>query len=425
MKVLVIGGGGREHALVWKIKQSRLIKKIYCAPGNAGIAALAEIVPLKADDLAGLLSFAGREKIDLTIVGPELPLTLGIVDLFQKKKLPIFGPTKEAAVLEGSKAWTKRFLREEGIPTAHFEVFEDFDRAVDFLNTQGYPIVIKADGLAAGKGVLIAKDRAEAVSGIESILKRKIFGEAGRRVVIEELLIGEEVSFQAFVDGRSILPLESAQDHKRIGEGDTGPNTGGMGAYSPAPVLSTVLKDQVIKKILEPTLQGLSKRGIEYRGLLYAGLMITPDGPKLLEYNVRFGDPETEALMVRMEGDLAEVMQKTISGSLTASSLRWRPGASVCVVMAAHGYPGETRQGDEIQGLKLAGSVPETVIFHSGTKMEEGKLKTAGGRVLGVTACGKDLRQARERAYDAVEKIYWKGVHYRRDIGMKALGRGE
>lgn len=424
---MVIGGGGREHALVWKIKQSRLVKKIYCAPGNAGIAGVADIVSLKADDLPGLLGFAKKEKIDLTVVGPELPLTLGIVDLFQKEKLPIFGPSREASVLEGSKAWTKRFLREEGIPTAQFEVFEDFDRAVDFLNTQGYPVVIKADGLAAGKGVLIAKDRAEAVSGIESILKRKIFGEAGSRVVIEEFLTGVEVSFQAFVDGRSILPLESAQDHKRMGEGDTGPNTGGMGAYSPAPVLSRGLKGLVIEKILEPTLQGLSKRGIEYRGLLYAGLMITPDGPKLLEYNVRFGDPETEALLVRFEDDLVEIMEETISGKLDSGGkgLKWRPGTSVCVVMAAHGYPGEIRQGDEIQGLELAGSVPETVVFHSGTKMEEGKLKTAGGRVLAVTACGKDLRQARERAYDATEKIYWKGVHYRRDIGMKALGRGE
>jgi phosphoribosylamine--glycine ligase len=417
MKVLVIGGGGREHALVWKIRQSPAVKKIFCAPGNGGTEDAAENVPIKADDLTGLLSFAKKEKIDLTVVGPELPLTLGIVDLFQKEGLPIFGPNREAARLEGSKAWTKQFLREEGIPTAFFEVFDDFDRAVDFLNTQSYPVVIKADGLAAGKGVLIANDRAEAVGGLEAVLKRKLFGEAGRRVVIEEFLTGEEASFQALVDGRSLLPLDSARDHKRIGEGDQGPNTGGMGAFSPAPVVDDRIRNEVLEKILQPTLRGLLKRGVEFRGVLYAGLMITPTGPKLLEYNVRFGDPETQPLMVRLEGDLVETIQATIAGRLKGRALRWTDKPSVCVVMAAHGYPGEVRLGDEIEGLDRAASLPETVVFHAGTKKEGGKFLTAGGRVLGVTAIGRDLRQARDRAYEACEKIYWKGVHYRRDIG--------
>lgn len=426
MKVLVVGGGGREHALVWKLKQSPLVKKIFAAPGNAGIGEIAPLVPIQGDDLQGLLSFAKKEKIDLTVVGPELPLTLGIVDLFQKEGFPIFGPTREAAVLEGSKVWTKQFLREEKIPTASFETFGNYDRAVDFLNTQAYPLVIKVDGLAAGKGVLIAKDRAEAVHGLELIFKKKVFGEAGKSVVIEEFLTGEEVSFQAFVDGSVILPLDPSQDHKRVGDGDAGPNTGGMGAYSPAPVVTGIIKEEIIEKILKPTLEGLKKRGIDYRGILYAGLMMTPRGAKLLEYNVRLGDPETQPLMIRLEEDLVPVIQETISGGLQsrarqASPLQWKSGASICVVMTAHGYPGEVRQGDPIEGLDRARSIPETVVFHAGTKRENGKWVTAGGRILGVTAWGKDLRQARERAYDVVEKIYWKGVHYRRDIGLKRI----
>lgn len=420
MKILVVGGGGREHALVWKIRQSPRVKKIYCAPGNGGIAEVAEVIPIRADDLSGLLTFAKKEGIDLTVVGPELPLTLGIVDLFQKEGLTIFGPTREAAVLEGSKAWTKRFLREEGIPTAVFEVFDDFDRAADFLNTQAYPVVIKADGLAGGKGVLIAEDRVQAVAGLETIFKKKVFGEAGKRVVIEEFLTGEEASFQVLVGGGSILPLDSAQDHKRVGDRDQGPNTGGMGAYSPAPVVTDRIRHDVIEKILEPTLRGLRKRGTDYQGVLYAGLMITPEGPRLLEYNVRFGDPETEPLMVRLEGDLVEVMERTVSGR-AASPLRWKDGSSVCVVMAAHGYPGDVRQGDEIHGLEEGGSVPGTVVFHAGTKREGRRYRTAGGRVLGVTSVGKDLREARERAYSACGKICWEGVHYRKDIGLKAV----
>ncbi len=419
MKILVIGNGGREHALVWKLQQSPRIRKIYCAPGNGGTGEIAENLPIKSDDLPGLLSFAKKGKIDLTVVGPEQPLTLGIVDLFQKEGLAVFGPGREAAVLEGSKVWTKNFLREEGIPTAHYESFDNFDRAVDFLQTQAYPIVIKADGLAGGKGVIIAQDRIEAVVALGTILKNKKFGEAGKKVVIEEFLRGEEASFLAFVDGKSILPLDSAQDHKRVGERDTGPNTGGMGAFSPTPVVSEAVREEVLEKILKPTLQGLLKRGIEYRGVLYAGLMVTRQGTKLLEYNVRFGDPETQALMVRLDEDLLEVLEATVQGRLGGRKIAWKKEPSVCVVLAAHGYPNEVQLGDPISGLKEADSVPQTVVFHAGTKKEGEVVKTSGGRVLGITSLGKDLRQARERAYDACEKIYWKGVHYRKDIGLK------
>ncbi len=425
MKILIVGNGGREHALAWKLARSPRVKKLYCAPGNAGTlnaADAAENVALKADDVPGLTAFAREKAVDLVVVGPELPLTLGLADVLEAEKIPVFGPKKAAAVLEGSKAWTKRFLREHAIPTAHFEVFEDYDRAVDFLATQSYPLVVKADGLAAGKGVIIAKDRAEALAALDTVLKRKVFGSAGEKVVIEEFLQGEEASFLALVDGASVLPLDSCQDHKRVGEGDTGPNTGGMGAYSPAPVVTSAVRERVLEKILQPTLKGLKARGVDYRGVLYAGLMIDRSGePKLLEYNVRFGDPETQALMVRWEGDLVDDIEATIAGRLSGRAIRWREGASVCVVMAAHGYPGDVTTGDEIRGLKEAASVPETVVFHAGTKMSDGKVVTSGGRVLGVTALGRDLRQARERAYDACEKIYCKGMHYRRDIGLKAM----
>jgi len=422
VNVLVVGSGGREHALIWKLAQSSRVKKIYCAPGNAGTALQAENVSIKVEDLPGLLAFAREKKIDLVVVGPELPLTLGISDQLEKEKIPVFGPSQAASILEGSKAWTKSFLREQHIPTAHYETFSESDRAIDFLSTQSYPLVIKADGLAAGKGVIIAKDRAEAVAAIEMILNRGVFGEAGRQIVIEEFLEGEEASFLALVDGSSVLPMDSAQDHKRVGEGDTGPNTGGMGVYSPAPVLTEAIRAQVVDTILVPTLKGLKARGIEYRGVLYAGLMIDRQGrPKLLEYNVRFGDPETQALLIRWDGDLLDDIEATVTGKLSGRSLKWKEGASVCVVMAAHGYPESVVTGDVITGLKEAASVTETVVFHAGTKLHEGKVVTAGGRVLGVTALGRDLRQARERAYDACEKIHWKGVHYRRDIGKKGM----
>lgn len=422
MKILVVGSGGREHALVWKLSQSSRVRKIYCAPGNAGTSQQAENVPIKPDDLPGLVSFAREKGVDLVVIGPELPLTLGLADLLEGEKIPVFGPNKAAAVLEASKAWTKAFLREHAIPTAHYEVFEDPAKAVDFLDTQSYPIVIKADGLAAGKGVIIAKDRAEAVAAIDSILRKGVFGEAGQKIVIEEFLQGEEASFLALVDGASILPLDSAQDHKRVGEGDTGPNTGGMGVYSPAPVVTEAVRTQVVETILIPTLKGLKARGIEYRGVLYAGLMIDRlQRPRLLEYNVRFGDPETQALLMRWGGDLLDDLEATVTGKLSGRTLKWKEGASVCVVMAARGYPESAVTGDVITGLKEAASVPETVVFHAGTKKQGDDIVTAGGRVLGVTALGHNLRQARERAYDACEKIYCKGMHYRRDIGMKGM----
>lgn len=422
MKILLIGSGGREHALVWKLAQSSRVKKIYCAPGNPGIAGLASCVPVQPDQIPGLLSFAKQEKIDLVVVGPEVPLTLGIADRFAEQNIPLFGPKQAGARLEGSKVFTKDFLRRHRIPTAHYETFSDFDRAVEFLHTQAYPIVLKADGLAAGKGVLICQDRAEAVAGLDNILRKKIFGEAGRQVVIEEFLQGVEVSFHALVDGHSVLPLDSSQDHKRVGEGDTGLNTGGMGAYSPAPFLTPALEKRVMDEILIPTLSGLKQEGIDYQGVLYAGLMLTKDGPKLLEYNVRFGDPETQVLMMRLENDLVDLLEAVCTGRLKEKTIRWKPGSAVTVVMAAPGYPGVVRKGDVIEGLDRANSVPETAVFHAGTALQDGKMVTNGGRVLSVTATGKDLRQARERAYDVVEKIHWRGVHYRRDIGLKGMG---
>ncbi len=387
------------------------------------MAKLTTCVPIAVDRLDELLAFAKRERIDLVLVGPEVPLTLGIADLFEREKIPLFGPKKAGAQLEGSKAFTKDFLRRHHIPTAHYETFSDFDRAVEFLHTQAYPIVLKADGLAAGKGVLICQDRAEAVAGLDAMLRQKVFGEAGRQVVIEEFLQGLEVSFHALVDGHSILPLDSSQDHKRVGEGDTGLNTGGMGAYSPVPFFTPELEAQVMREILLPTVKGLQQEGIDFKGVLYAGLMLTREGPKLLEYNVRFGDPETEVLMVRMENDLVDLMEATVSGKLKEHTIRWKTGGAVTVVMAANGYPGTITKGDVIEGLERADSVVEAVVFHAGTLAQDGKIVTNGGRVLAVTAQGKDLRQARERAYDVVEKIHWRGMHYRRDIGLKGIGQ--
>lgn len=419
VKILVIGNGGREHALIWKLAQSTRVKKIYAAPGNGGTGLLAQNLPIAADNIPELLAFAKRESIDLTVVGPELPLTLGLVDVFEKEGLKVFGPTSAGAVLEASKAWTKQFLKEEKIPTAHFETFEDYEGAVNFLSIQAYPIVIKADGLAAGKGVIIAHDRAQAVDALDSILKKKVFGDAGKKVVIEEFLVGREASFQVLVDGHSFIPLDSAQDHKRVGEGDTGPNTGGMGVFSPSPYVTDEVRQAAMDQIILPTLKALVRRGIIFKGVLYAGLMITKEGPKLLEYNVRFGDPETQALMVRLEDDLVDIMEATIDGRLSEVALHWKAGSSVCVVMAAPGYPEKAVTGDVIEGLNRTQGIPETVVFHAGTKTHADKIITSGGRVLGITAVGKDIRQARERAYDVCEKIHWRGIHYRRDIGKQ------
>ncbi|MBI2068102.1 MAG: phosphoribosylamine--glycine ligase [Deltaproteobacteria bacterium] len=419
MRLLVVGGGGREHALVWKLRQSKKVSKIYAIPGNGGIGEEADLLLGRPEDLEGIVTHCRGQKIDFVVVGPELPLTLGLVDRLEREKIPCFGPSRQAAELEGSKAFTKQLLREEKIPTAHFETFSDFDRAVDFLKSQAYPIVIKADGLAAGKGVLICKDRSEAVGALEKILKKRIFGGAGERVVIEEFLKGEEVSFHVLVDGEQAVPLATAQDYKRVRDGDEGPNTGGMGATTPNQFFSPDLEKVVLRTIIRPTIEGLKRRGIIYRGVLYAGLMLTSSGPRLLEYNVRFGDPETQVLMARLDSDLMELMEYTMAGRLDRAAPVWKKEVALTVVLAAHGYPDEVCKGDEIAGLEKAKSVLGTVVFHAGTRKEEGRWLTNGGRVLGVTSWGKDLRQARERAYDACDKIYWKGVHYRKDIGLK------
>lgn len=423
MKVLVIGSGGREHALVWKIARSPLVKKVYCAPGNPGIGRLAENVALKADDLSGLLEFAKKEGIDLTVVGPELPLSLGIVDLFEENGLKIFGARKNAALIEASKAFSKDLMKKYHVPTAAYEVFTEVAPAVAFLDTLGLPVVIKADGLAAGKGVIIARTRDEAVAAVQDMLSGNAFGEAGSRVVIEEFLRGEEASFLAFTDGRNIIPLASAQDHKAVFDGDTGPNTGGMGAYSPAPVVTPAVHEKVMTEIMRRTVDGMAAEGRPYRGVLYAGLMIDGESVKTLEFNARFGDPECQPLLVRMKSDIVPVLLATAEGDISAIELEWHDKAAVCVVMAAGGYPGEYRKGDVISGLETAAAMEDLFVFHAGTAEKDGKFVTNGGRVLGVTALGASVKEAIDRAYAGVSAITWNGVHYRTDIGKKALGR--
>lgn len=421
MKVLVVGGGGREHALVWKIAQSPRVEKIYCAPGNAGIARQATCVNIGAEDIDALVRFAREEKIDLTVVGPEAPLTAGIVDAFTAEGLTIFGPTKKAAEIEGSKAFAKQLMEKYGIPTARYRTFANSDEAKEYIREIGAPVVVKADGLAAGKGVIVAQDVDTALKAVTDIMENKVFGDAGNRVVVEEYLEGEEVSILAFTDGRSVVPMVSSQDHKRVFDGDQGPNTGGMGAYSPAPVYTDEIARYVYDRILLPAVQGLAAEGRPYKGVLYAGLIITQDGPKVLEFNARFGDPETQAVLVRLESDLVEIMEAVIEERLHQVEIKWRPEAAVCVVMASGGYPGSYRKGFPIFGLD---EVPEgTVVFHAGTAEKDGQIVTAGGRVLGVTALGPDIATAIRNAYAAVEKISFQDAHYRRDIGYRALRR--
>jgi phosphoribosylamine---glycine ligase len=424
MNILVIGSGGREHALAWKLKQSSRVQKIYAAPGNGGMAEIAECLPTPIDDLPGLLKIAKEKSIHFVVVGPELPLTLGIADLFKREGIACFGPSKEASQLEGSKTFTKELLRSEKIPTAAFESFTDFNKAVDHLDTQPYPIVIKADGLAAGKGVLICKDRKEALDALNLVLNKKAFGDAGLRVIVEEFLEGQEASVHALVDGKNICPLVTSQDHKRIFDGDEGPNTGGMGAYSPNPFISKELEAKILKEIIEPTVRGLAKRGIEFRGVLFCGIMLTDQGPKVLEYNVRFGDPETQSILMRLNSDLFDLLESCATGTLKGKQVVWRKETSICVVMASEGYPGVPRKGDLIEGLEKAATGGDTVVFHAGTKSLNNKIVTSGGRVLGVCSLGKDIRAARLRVYDSVDKIYWKGVQFRKDVGLKALKGG-
>ncbi len=424
MKILVIGSGGREHALVWKLVSNRGPgHQVYCAPGNPGIAESAECVPIPAMDLDQLVAFASAKKIDLTIVGPEGPLCAGIVDAFQAKGLRVFGPTRTAAQLEGSKVFCKRVLQASGVPTAAAEIFREAEAARAYVRKTGAPVVVKADGLAAGKGVIVAQTAAEAEQAIAQIMERRIFGEAGAQVVIEECLQGEEASVMALVDGRTFRILASAQDHKRVFDGDRGPNTGGMGAYSPTPAVGPEL-NAAVNDIFHRTLKGLAASGIEYRGVLYAGLMLTPEGPKVLEFNCRFGDPETQAVLPRMNFDLAEAAQAVAEGGLDKVDWKWRPEPAVCVVMASGGYPGNFQRGLPIEGLKEAGELANVTVFHAGTKRNDrGRIVTDGGRVLGVTALGENLAAAAHRAYEAVDRIHFEGAHYRRDIAARALRR--
>jgi phosphoribosylamine--glycine ligase len=421
MKVLVIGSGGREHALVWKISQSQQVKEVFCAPGNGGIARQAQCLDIAADDLEALARFCKDTKVDLTVVGPELPLCLGIVDLFQKEGLRIFGPSKAAAQIEGSKAFAKELMRKYRIPSAEYQVFTKRDEAVAYIKKQGAPIVVKADGLAAGKGVFVAATVEEALAALAAIMIKRIFDEAGDRVVIEERLEGEEASFIAFSDGKQVLPLASSQDHKAVYDNDQGPNTGGMGAYSPAPVVTPQVHERIMQQIMIPCIKALAAEGLPYCGVLYAGLMIKDGIPKALEFNCRFGDPETQPIVMRMKGDLIPVMEACIEGRLADVEIAWDPRAAVCVVMASQGYPGSYEKGKPIHGLEKAEMIPGVHCFHAGTAIKDEKYLTAGGRVLGVTGLGQGIKQAMELTYQAVSQISWEGVHYRTDIGTKAL----
>ncbi len=421
MKVLVIGGGGREHSLVWKIAQSPKVSKVFCAPGNPGISELAECIDIASDQTSQLCEFAVKEDIGLTVVGPEAPLVDGIVDAFSKHNLKVFGPDKKAAILEDSKVFSKLLLRKHGIPTADFKCFDDHGQARNYVLSRGAPIVVKADGLSKGKGVFVCKTNDEALQAVDSVMKDRVFGNAGDQVVIEECLIGEEVSLLAFTDGRTIVPMESSQDHKTVYDGDKGPNTGGMGAYSPVPIMTSELYRGVEKDILVPTVHAMNKEGRPYKGVIYIGLMITSAGPMVLEFNVRFGDPEAQVILTRMKSDIVPIMLATISGDLDNVDLEWLPQASVCVVMASGGYPGQYDNGKEIKGLDSLNNQEGISAFHAGTKSENGKIVTNGGRVLNVVACGADIKEAQKKVYEAVGRISFDGAHYRRDIADKAI----
>jgi phosphoribosylamine---glycine ligase len=423
MKILVIGSGGREHALVWKIAQSPLAKKIYCAPGNPGIGCIAENIPIKVDDLPALLAFAKKEGIGLTVVGPELPLSLGIVDLFEEYGLKVFGARRNAALIEASKAFSKDLMKKYHVPTAFYEVFTEVEPAVAFIRKHGAPIVVKADGLAAGKGVIVAQSEDEAVSAVKEMLSGNSFGTAGSRVVIEEFLRGEEASFLAFTDGKNIIPLASAQDHKAVYDGDKGPNTGGMGAYSPAPVVTPAIHEKAMQEVMRRTVDGMAAEGRPYRGVLYAGLMIDGDSVKTLEFNARFGDPECQPLLMRMKSDIVPILMAVADGDISGIEIEWHDMAAVCVVMAAAGYPGDYPKGDEISGLDAAAGINDLFVFHAGTGEKDGRFVTSGGRVLGVTGRGTTVADAIKKAYEGVAVISWKGAHFRSDIGKKAVER--
>jgi phosphoribosylamine--glycine ligase len=423
MKVLVIGSGGREATLVWKLSQSPQVDKIYAAPGNGGISKYAECVNIKADAIDELVTFVKSNEIDITLVGPEAPLTKGIVDVFEENGLKIFGPTKKAAEIEGSKVFAKELMKKYKIPTADFESFSDAQAALDYLHEHGAPIVVKADGLAAGKGVIPCTDSETAEHAIKEIMQDKRFGTAGDKVVLEEYLEGEEVSILAFTDGENILPLVSSQDHKRIFDDDKGPNTGGMGAYSPAPIYTPELDRQVFDEVLARTVQAMNREGRTYKGILYAGLMLTDNGPKVIEFNCRFGDPELQAVLPRLNTDIMVPINAVLSGTLNEISLDWRMDSAVCVVMASEGYPGKYETGKQISGLENFEGSENVLIFHAGTKRTDNQFLTTGGRVLGVTSFGSDIKSAIENSYAAVNKINFENAYFRKDIGHRALNR--
>lgn len=425
MKVLIIGSGGREHALGWKVAQSPLVSQIFVAPGNAGTALETKLqnIDIAVTDIKGLVTFAKQQSIDLTIVGPEAPLVIGVVDAFRREGLAIFGPTQAAAQLEGSKAFTKDFLARHKIPTAEYQNFTEIEPAIAYLREKGAPIVIKADGLAAGKGVIVAMTLKEAEDAVRDMLAGNIFGEAGHRVVIEEFLDGEEASFIVMVDGKNVEPMATSQDHKRVGDHDTGLNTGGMGAYSPAPVVTSAIFNRVMEQIIYPTVKGMALEGNTYTGFLYAGLMIDQQGnPKVIEFNCRFGDPETQPIMMRLQSDLVELCLAAVNGKLDSIQSKWDPRPALGVVMAANGYPGKYTTHDEIHGLPL-NSTPDSKVFHAGTVLENGKVYTHGGRVLCVTALGNSVLQAQQHAYALLKPIHWHGCFYRHDIGYRAIER--
>jgi len=421
MNILVVGGGGREHALVWKIAQSPNVDKLYCAPGNGGISRMAECVDIDVSDIKGLLQFAQKKNITLTVVGPELPLTLGIVDAFEAKGMRIFGPSQAAAELEGSKVFAKAMMDKFNIPTADYATFTQVDEAVAYVHAHEPPMVLKADGLAAGKGVIICHNRAEAFDGIEQIMKDKAFGEAGSKLVIESFLVGEEASVLAIADGQHFVVLPAAQDHKAVFEGDQGPNTGGMGAYAPAPLVTAKTMELIGERVIRPMLKGMAEAGRPYKGVLYAGLMMTAGGPKVLEFNCRFGDPETQPLLALLKSDIIDLFNDAIDGRLHQHVLEVKSGAAVCVVLASGGYPGGYEKGKTIQGLEE--ETPGVMVFHAGTEAKGKSIVTSGGRVLGVTSVAASIPEAITTAYEAVGKITFDGAYYRRDIGQKALKR--
>jgi phosphoribosylamine--glycine ligase len=420
MKVLVVGGGGREHAIIWKIAQNTSVKKIYCAPGNGGISELAECVPIRATDVKGVVEFAKTNNIDLVVVSPDDPLAAGMVDALQEAGIRAFGPVKDAAAIEASKSFSKYLMKKYNIPTAEYEVFEDTDKAIEYLKKCRYPIVVKADGLAAGKGVIIAEDFGQASSAVKDMIENRVFGKAGEKIIIEEFLKGREVSALVFTDGRTVVPMVSAQDHKKVFDNDMGLNTGGMGSFSPSRVYTSELAEFCMEKIIIPTVEAMNKEERTFKGVLYCGLMITEEGPKVLEYNARFGDPETQVILPRLKTDLVDIFNAIIDEKLDQINVEWDERAAACVILASGGYPGKYETGYEIKGLDLKNDIDDDILlFHAGTELKCGKYYTSGGRVLGVTALGENLEMAVQKAYTKIGEINFKDMHYRKDIGQK------